>query len=665
MGIPHLYKWLKNKRYKGVLRKNVPNYVSSFSLDANGIIHKCAQITYAYGEFKDARREKLIQQADPRLLEVEFHNVLSAKLHEIIMQVQPQEILLIAIDGVAPQAKIAQQRQRRFKSALEKNSKTVFDSNCISPGTEFMIRLDNFIQRWLISNQEMLPSKVIYSSHMVPGEGEHIIMDLIRSGEISGEGAHVLYGMDADLIMLSLMAPINRISLMREDISDIIDIDSMKEFLLEELELPESVHDFVVILFTIGNDFLPHMPSTGNLNKSIELMLELYKRLKIPLTNKNGLDWDNILTFLTELSKLEPDLLREEASRDVKYPSRMLTAASQRTEKMVSQGDGYGNVVITTDFDYNVFRAAWYQNALNPRGDTSIISSLIPNYNMGVTMNKVIDMCQQYLTGMAWVYTYYTQGPQNINTAYVYKYHHTPLLSDISIVLSQIKQPEGYLSSPDQVVLNPIHQLLAILPLKSKELLPHEVKHLMTKDSPIFDMYPENVVIEMDGKNADWEGVAIIPFIEPYRIIEAVNNTTIFTADRVKLYTQANNIVMLRNQDINELNSQKRELMAFLQKQKQRKQYQKKRRDFPQKPYQKTQQTYQKPYQKPHQTYQKPYQKPHQKQGFPDTQFSNRRGAGFDPSKSKLPSYMPSEVTNIARVPDAKNIVREPRKTIL
>ena len=571
MGVAYFYRWLRDKGYKAVLRRNVPTYVSSFSLDANGIIHQCAQLVYAYGDHADPRRQKLIQNADPRMLEVEFYNAVSSKFQEILTQVRPQETFVIAIDGVAPQGKISQQRQRRFRSAMESNEKMVFNSNAITPGTDFMIRLDNYLQRWIISYQATLPPKVIYSSHMVPGEGEHKIIDLMRSGDITGDGAHVLYGMDADLIMLSLIAPVERISLMREDIRDVIDIESLKVALKEELGSPTAIKDFVVMLFTIGNDFLPHMPSLESLDESIARLMEVYKRTGVALTTDDDLNWVGLSSYLINLAAEEQGLLQDESIRDVKYPSRMLVAASKRTEKIEEGGVMIVGRKITfeTVFDYNTFRGAWYQNALVPKGkDFNIVKQLLPGYNFGVTMDKVVDMCRQYLVGMAWVYNYYSKGTSAINADFVYRYHHTPLLSDLSGVLSQVKSIDGYMAHPNQVILNPIHQLLSVLPLQSKNLLPREVMHLMTKDSPIADMYPETAIIERDGKNADWQGIVLISFVEPNRVIEAVNTTTMFTAERAKIYSQANNIVIIRDPDMAELDLQKKGFRQFIEGQK-------------------------------------------------------------------------------------------------
>ena len=569
MGIPFLYRWLRDKGYRGVLRRNVPKNVSSFSLDANGIIHNCAQIVYAYGQGEDPQRRKLIQTLDPKILEAEFHKAVAIKLQTIMAQVQPKEILVIAIDGVAPQGKITQQRQRRFRSAMDRSDTTLFDSNAITPGTDFMIRLDNFIQRWIVAYRDSLPPKVIYSSHMVPGEGEHKIVDLMRSGEISGDGAHVLYGMDADLIMLSMIAPLNNISLMREDINDVIDINSLKTAIQEELKLPTAIHDFVVMMFTIGNDFLPHMPSLESLSEATEILTATYLKTGVSLVTDSDLDWVGLSKFLTNLALEEPKLLHAEAIRDVKYPSRMLKAASKRQEKMQQSGVMKigQDITFETAFDYNVFRGAWYQNALVPKGaNASLIQQLVPGHNFGVTMEKVIDMSTQYLIDMAWVYNYYTKDAVAINTDFVYSYHHTPVLRDLAAVSNQLQSVTGYLATPNQLVLNPIHQLLSVLPLKSRDLLPKEVKHLMSKDSPISDLYPETVMIERDGKNTEWQGTVLINFVDPSRVINAVNETTIFSTERIKLYSQGQNIVLIQDPEIRQLNKDKQEFRDILNK---------------------------------------------------------------------------------------------------
>jgi len=199
---------------------------------------------------------------------------------------------------------------------------------------------------------------------------------------------------------------------------------------------------------------------------------------------------------------------------------------------------------------------------------------LLPGYNFGVTMDKVVDMCHQYLIGMAWVYSYYVKGTASINAEFVYRYHHTPLLSDLSSVLDQVKSVDGYSAQPDQIVLNPIHQLLSVLPLKSKQLLPKEVNHLMSKDSPISDLYPESALIERDGQNVDWKGIILVPFVDPMRVIDAVNTTTMFTPERARLYTQGSTIVLQKDPNQIEIDRKARGLKQMLDREKRKRGYQ-------------------------------------------------------------------------------------------
>ena len=60
-----------------------------------------------------------------------------------------------------------------------------FDSNCITPGTEWMaklsIELDLFVKKQMSENAHWKRLSVIYSDHLTPGEGEHKIMEYIRN----------------------------------------------------------------------------------------------------------------------------------------------------------------------------------------------------------------------------------------------------------------------------------------------------------------------------------------------------------------------------------------------------------------------------------------------------------------------------------------------------
>jgi len=130
-----------------------------------------------------------------------------------------------------------QQRSRRFRTAIdaqEKAERTAsirnkwaeegikfsskpeekhsFDSNVITPGTEFMFNLSRALQLYLVerlhSNKNWFPLQIVFSDASIPGEGEHKILDFIRSQRASESydpnTSHCIYGADADLIMLGL-----------------------------------------------------------------------------------------------------------------------------------------------------------------------------------------------------------------------------------------------------------------------------------------------------------------------------------------------------------------------------------------------------------------------------------------------------------------------------
>jgi len=45
---------------------------------------------------------------------------------------------------------------------------------------------------------------------------------------------------------------------------------------------------------------------------------------------------------------------------------------------------------------------------------------------------------------------------------------------------------------------------------------------MIDDDSPIVDFYPEEFAIDMNGKKMAWQGVALLPFIDPTRLLDAM-----------------------------------------------------------------------------------------------------------------------------------------------
>lgn len=65
----------------------------------------------------------------------------------------------------------------------------------------------------------------------------------------------------------------------------------------------------------------------------------------------------------------------------------------------------------------------------------------------------------------------------------------------------------------------PEEQLLSILPPLSVDLIPKELQDLVKKkSSPLANFYPRVFEVERESGSAEWEGVALIPFIDEDRL---------------------------------------------------------------------------------------------------------------------------------------------------
>ncbi|KAK7507070.1 hypothetical protein BaRGS_00001921, partial [Batillaria attramentaria] len=292
-------------------------------LDMNGIIHPCC-----HPEDKPEPKN-----------EDEMMILIFQYIDRIFSIVRPRQLLYMAIDGVAPRAKMNQQRSRRFRASKESGEKSKlmnemreemmskgmqlpppkpaaekFDSNCITPGTPFMFRLADCLRFYIHDRLNNDPGwagiKVILSDANVPGEGEHKIMDYIRRQRAQPDHdpntRHCLCGADADLIMLGLATHEVNFTIIREEFKpnqprpcemcgqfghEMKNCEGMmryrnREYLERELrmdnlpfpyEFERAVDDWVFMCFFVGNDFLPHLPSLEIREGAIDRLVKLYK----------------------------------------------------------------------------------------------------------------------------------------------------------------------------------------------------------------------------------------------------------------------------------------------------------------------------------------------------------------------------------------------------
>lgn len=549
MGIPKFYgQWLRT--HPRVLQRNLPVNISSLSIDINSLFHNVASQIYSYGHASNPARQHIIRFLSDTELERQLFDAIGNAIISLINKVQPKDTLIIAVDGTAPLAKMNNQKRRRYKTVktLEKDPSR-FNPISITPGTDFMYRLDDYIKNtWIRNNRSIIPNTFVYSSHLSVSEGEHKIFQYFRKGfvnqrNLSG-GVHVINGLDADLIMLSLLSPVNDIYLMREDIYDVININELRSLITELMKnSPSAIPDFVFLSYLLGNDFIPTLPIFEDMNKAVNTIIDVYNRTGKPIINQGTMIlWSNFRSFLTELSRIEVDLLKHEATRDIPVPYQSL----------INSLDKDGNV------DYNKFRDQWYYHELG---------SKITDIPYDISNEMVVQMCDSYLITLGWIFNYYIGGIENINTGWFYRFFHTPLVSDLVIYMEQTQDiVQGYDKSYGQVYYNVVYQLVAVMPPQYPNFIPEKFRSLvLSPSSPIYDLYPRDFVIDNEGKDRD--GIAIVPPIDINRIVMVVDEINKEHKSTPLKYYQENDLIIESMPKLVELERQHNKLYDFLNQQ--------------------------------------------------------------------------------------------------
>lgn len=503
MGVPGFFAWLLRKyNSKRIIKdlddKNVEIYDILY-LDANCLFHpQCFAVLEEHAG-KDVSKVKLESLMISRIIDyIDF-----------IINKLSISFLFIAVDGVAPLAKINQQRLRRFKSFYENEIKFALKSkynipyyknwtnSCISPGTPFMKKLDKKLKKYLTT----LPIPHFYSSWEERGEGEHKILQHIKGGEY---GRILIYGLDADLIFLALALRRPNIFLLREDMFE--DTGGFKIVSIDELGIIinsyitkftnvaiDYIDDFIIICYLLGNDFLPHLPSIDIKNRGMELLISCYiacfKTLGYKLVNAAGVNKGKLnIGFLKHF-------LKKLAEFEVNYFTKLMPkwAPPERKEPTSYENELY-NFENLTDIDY-----------------TDPIKLNEPGYKTRYYSYYEMDpnlACKEYLEGIVWCFDYYFDKCPS----WTWAYGHTnaPFLSDIAKYLSSHHFTAQF---KDEIIITPEMQLLLIMPPQYKGLLKSEFRKYVSSRSPIKDLYP--VVIEFDyiNKKLFWKVLPKIPVI--------------------------------------------------------------------------------------------------------------------------------------------------------
>lgn len=450
MGIPSYFSYIV-KNHPSIIRKYNKQLlrVDNLYLDCNSIIYDA----YSKMKFDTLTESVAISIIKAVIVKIEYY----------IQTIEPSKTVIIAFDGVAPVAKLEQQRARRYKSGYQNNiSRTLFkkekddpwNTTAITPGTKFMAELNAMIGTRFAHKDtpsDLKVENIIVSGSNHVGEGEHKLFDYIRQNPAKHtDQTTVIYGLDADLIMLSInhLPVCPKIYLFRETPQFIGSIDANLEpdadYLLDIPELTEAivshmnnnvelskeqklsvsqrnkVYDYIFMGFFLGNDFMPHFPSINIRTGGVDKMMNAYKATIGPdenLTDGKTIYWNNVRKLIKFLAALEEQhFMAEQKSRNYREGKTMPQNTPEEKFKRFDSTPIYERELEKYINPFKPFWQARYYRALFDIHSDS-------------NEEQRKDIATNYLQGLEWTMKYYTSGCPDWR--WRYKYNYPPLLEDL------------------------------------------------------------------------------------------------------------------------------------------------------------------------------------------------------------------------------------------
>lgn len=563
MGIPSYFKYIITNYEVIFKKKNETGKIDNLYIDSNSIIYDCLRsITINSNTNKET-----------------FENSLYEKILETIIdyvkKMNPRKRVFVALDGVVPYAKIEQQRQRRYKSAftrkieeeftkkfekyilysehvpnekIKDNLKQKFDDDsntfkwdqtAITPGTNFMNGLDIFLNENLTNQSFDSQCKIMFSGSNEPGEGEHKIFEYMRNVDHTKDITCV-YGLDADLIMLSLnhLEYSKYIYLSREkpsfgdELNEIYDdnelmymsINNLAKNILDNMthndtltktQQTNKLQDYIFISFLLGNDFMPHFPSLNIRMDGIETLFNYYKHTfssnKNIIQNKKVV-WKNLRLFLEMLAKHEEEMIKENTEKQLKeernrnknevyqeVPHKIIKSLFVDIENCVNHETQTHKIIDTYKKDYldrqmynfslMPSRNREKEEYINPSQDKwqqryycSLLNidkkfmKGIDEKNKHEYNNNIKTISINYLEGLEWCFEYYNFGCKN--TKWKYNFSYPPLLSDL---YKYVPIFDTQFLEKENSFVNTTTQLAYVIPRSSFHLLEKNIVEILNR----------------------------------------------------------------------------------------------------------------------------------------------------------------------------------------
>lgn len=491
MGIPLYFKKLTSELEGIVVNKKPFDNCDRLFLDFNCAIHKCV-----YSLKSNEKNSFISREEFDSLLITECKNMID-ELYQLIL---PTRLLYISIDGVAPMAKIAQQRKRRYFSdwkrseLIEKCTKLKkmnerkklqheWNSNAVTPGTVFMKKLIHELKLYVEIIKSTYGIDVILNYDF--GEGEHNICNYIENNKDEVSNVNdVIYGMDADMILLGMLSyNCQNTYLLRESVTDnkqfvyMILRNTSKQIyeqFCDYVECPRNDVDrefyikcYVFLTFMLGNDFLPNITYISLRNDGLIKLLTAYrqsfqKNQQHILCENNQVNLVFLTTLFEFLAKNEDVEFMDcenkyYAFTNKKYSDKQQLDFVSYETKILEQYPTNHKFPKVVNVGKSGWRRDYYYNLFEKNLEFDIINRT----------------CTSYIQGLIWVANYYFD--KNANEYWFYPYMYSPTFIDVSNFLNSLNDLNDIkFNKQYERSITDLDQLLMVFPPSSSYLIPNE-----------------------------------------------------------------------------------------------------------------------------------------------------------------------------------------------
>lgn len=416
------------------------------------------------------------------------------RLEALIGASAPTGDVYVCADGVPPEAKIANQRSRRFLARKRPGEDGVFDRNKITPGTAFASAMDAKLGIECARLARSRGTRVVYSGTDEAGEGEQKIMAILRRGRDEGVGC--VYGLDADLVLLCACLAAQGLDvpwLCREEEDVLTFVDArMLATAMAGGGSARCLWNHVLCSFFCGNDFLPPM-SCLSVRKNygwLGRLRSICDEERLDLVRDGAICWRDVAVLIGRLSRSEDD---DFAAADRDYwsaPRPQCASLSDEWDNypLLKRGDGM-RAIRPGDPDW---RARYYSMLFGFRSDAGT--------------GRVVG---EYIRGIRWTFEYYKGSFSHQNSPeWCYRYEYGPTSLDVFNALASADgdPPCADLSGLDSPSVSPARLVRFVTPLSSVGVLPDPSEARRPAH-----LFPEDCEVATYLKRKIWECRAVMP----------------------------------------------------------------------------------------------------------------------------------------------------------